>query len=262
MRLIPAHAGNTFLGDGGGDTAPAHPRSRGEHEAARQPHGWETGSSPLTRGKCQAFRSCHHCRGLIPAHAGKIRARVGRGRWHGAHPRSRGENVSSPSRDQAAPGSSPLTRGKYGGGRRLVGKRGLIPAHAGKIMKPIALALSLWAHPRSRGENCVAGDASPGAGGSSPLTRGKCPGWLNRGARVGLIPAHAGKIPRTRRACSATWAHPRSRGENTGSVVGQRDELGSSPLTRGKCCRTGLISSPFGLIPAHAGKIFRPQFPP
>ena len=54
--LIPAHAGKTLTGRSGTPPAPAHPRSRGENEAARQPHGWETGSSPLTRGKL--FLTC------------------------------------------------------------------------------------------------------------------------------------------------------------------------------------------------------------
>ena len=50
-RLIPAHAGKTCRPQCSSPATTAHPRSRGENEAARQPHGWETGSSPLTRGK-------------------------------------------------------------------------------------------------------------------------------------------------------------------------------------------------------------------
>ena len=49
-------------------------------------------------------------------------------------------------------------------------------------------------------------------------------------------------------------AHPRSRGENVGTVDAHRSRQGSSPLTRGKQTpRTGL-SEGRGLIPAHAGK--------
>ena len=71
----------------------AHPRSRGENEAARQPHGWETGSSPLTRGKLRRVRARTLTIRLIPAHAGKTSPRAMLCVYPSAHPRSRGENV-------------------------------------------------------------------------------------------------------------------------------------------------------------------------
>ena len=49
-------------------------------------------------------------------------------------------------------------------------------------------------------------------------------------------------------------AHPRSRGENVGALSGGGCVQGSSPLTRGKPCRTGNTRPCLGLIPAHAGK--------
>ena len=92
--------------------------------------------------------------------------------------------------------------------------------------------------------------------GSSPLTRGKPdpPGGGRR--RCGLIPAHAGKT------CSGTFlstrprAHPRSRGENSGSRFRRSRRRGSSPLTRGKRFGWPAASVGWGLIPAHAGKTF------
>ena len=55
--------------------------------------------------------------------------------------------------------------------------------------------------------------------GSSPLTRGKqFPAGLI-GARVGLIPAHAGKTAAWDDVWSFTRAHPRSRGENPAHAV-------------------------------------------
>ena len=70
-RLIPAHAGKTAPRCPPWGPTGAHPRSRGENEAARQPHGWETGSSPLTRGKQHKCSARQLVAGLIPAHAGK-----------------------------------------------------------------------------------------------------------------------------------------------------------------------------------------------
>ena len=49
-------------------------------------------------------------------------------------------------------------------------------------------------------------------------------------------------------------AHPRSRGENSGSSSRVSTNVGSSPLTRGKLRPRGLGWSALGLIPAHAGK--------
>ena len=71
--LIPAHAGKTpFRRSRTGQTR-AHPRSRGENSIWPILTRKCVGSSPLTRGKRRARRSCSARRRLIPAHAGKTR---------------------------------------------------------------------------------------------------------------------------------------------------------------------------------------------
>ena len=50
----------------------------------------------------------------------------------GAHPRSRGENLTGRQGLGKSWGSSPLTRGKRQQGAPLLHPDGLIPAHAGK----------------------------------------------------------------------------------------------------------------------------------
>ena len=115
-------------------------------------------------------------------------------------------------------------------------------------------ALPSRAHPRSRGENGV---VSLGVGqreGSSPLTRGKRDPSADRTNRGGLIPAHAGKTRGALRVASAQQAHPRSRGENIRSILGEYADDGSSPLTRGKLIPPSPGTNRLGLIPAHAGK--------
>ena len=72
--------------------------------------------------------------------------------------------------------------------------------------------------------------------------------------RWGLIPAHAGKTPRTARSCAGSRAHPRSRGENCVESPRQMTVKGSSPLTRGKRFFRARLRVLSGLIPAHAGK--------
>ena len=111
-------------------------------------------------------------------------------------------------------GSSPLTRGKPELPEDIAGVVGLIPAHAGKMMRRARIRSSMRAHPRSRGENDAAGASRSSRKGSSPLTRGKphhLPGGQLGG---GLIPAHAGKTAGGPRRGRGAWAHPRSRGEN------------------------------------------------
>ena len=115
LRLIPAHAGKT-AGIGLVEDA-------------------EAGSSPLTRGKLQALDPDVLREGLIPAHTGKTcsgRRKQPRTR---AHPCSRGENMLTRCSGVCAYGSSPLTRGKRDVGGVRSGRRGLIPAHAGRTGK-------------------------------------------------------------------------------------------------------------------------------
>ena len=71
-----------------------------------------------------------------------------------------------------------------------------------------------------------------------------------------LIPAHAGKTRRRRRARQLSRAHPRSRGENGKASAVDLSAMGSSPLTRGKPGTWTGAGPSTGLIPAHAGKTF------
>ena len=94
--------------------------------------------------------------------------------------------------------------------------------------------------------------------GSSPLTRGKlarkrCARKSNR-----LIPAHAGKTRNEGGRCRRRTAHPRSRGENHGRRRPGYPAHGSSPLTRGKRILEARQPVIARLIPAHAGKTWRP----
>ena len=71
---------------------------------------------------------------------------------------------------------------------------------------------------------------------------------------MGLIPAHAGKTASAFATVACMAAHPRSRGENTATLIRADDKKGSSPLTRGKRPPPRRSHERPGLIPAHAGK--------
>ena len=209
----PRSHGKTRWSGRAGGSRRAHPRSRGENNDGTGGGAGMLGSSPLTRGKRApsgdtgqrpglipahagktGSRSCrlrpstahpHSCgenvrlpsalrgAGLIPAHAGKTSCSSPSRPSTRAHPRSRGENVTVLPQQSAQPGSSPLTQGKHLVASARHAIEGLIPAHAGKTAHPKIGLSSSTAHPRSRGENRLCGDAR------------------RLGAR--LIPAHAGK---------------------------------------------------------------------
>ena len=235
LGLIPAHAGKTDVGDAGLLQARAHPRSRGENSGSSITTASPTGSSPLTRGKLSDSNQPKLIQRLIPAHAGKTSAGRSRPGPPWAHPRSRGENDVKTGSGLPVLGSSPLTRGKHvevagfgvfghGSSPLTRGKQDvdreattgprLIPAHAGKTIPTNRRQYLSGAHPRSRGENLGLRHARVEMEGSSPLTRGK-PRRLPRDLRgMGLIPAHAGKTFGAESINVASWAHPRSRGEN------------------------------------------------
>ena len=232
----------------------AHPRSRGENPMGLTTEEAEKGSSPLTRGKLLVDQCSRWFAGLIPAHAGKT-CRHPRGRApRRAHPRSRGENAAFTALRNVSLGSSPLTRGKRLETDAQLIKLGLILAHAGKTRTRRPLASANPAHPRSRGENAAHPDEVMNALGSSPLTRGKRRPPRRGHERTGLIPAHAGKTEPSPSTRAATWAHPRSRGENSRSARSPSRSGGSSPLTRGKRSLRSPRNARDRLIPAHAGK--------
>ena len=89
--------------------------------------------------------------------------------------------------------------------------------------------------------------------GSSPLTRGRPARGLPMHHPRRLIPAHAGSTASTAGKKTAGRAHPRSRGVDRLPVLASTRRVGSSPLTRGRQCRTHGRTDQRGLIPAHAG---------
>ena len=111
--LIPARAGNTFCSGIHSLRTWAHPRSRGEHLPAGQEALAREGSSPLARGTRAEVGGKSDGSGLIPARAGNTQQSCWRDKCIRAHPRSRGEHVSTTLVIEDASGSSPLARGTH-----------------------------------------------------------------------------------------------------------------------------------------------------
>lgn len=88
-------------------------------------------------------------------------------------------------------------------------------------------------HPRSRGENCLAGDPYDLARDPSLLTQGKH--IMRRGGPTcpGITPRWAGCHPHACRITIPRRTHPRSRREYPSTTVIAFESRGSSLLTRG-----------------------------
>ena len=277
--LIPACAGKTPRAPCPGYPDRAHPRACGENVVCSAMSFGFPGSSPRVRGKPHRQRQPPDEAGLIPARAGKTRARAAAMAVVPAHPRACGENRRTRTDPPPRPGSSPRVRGKQDRRHHPLQPRGLIPACAGKTRRSLFKPQSSRAHPRVCGENWCFEHAGETVPGSSPRVRGKlC--WrsllLLRGGLIpacagktlvricipsiwGLIPACAGKTRAPTRAPGGRGAHPRACGENRSTALLCRPASGSSPRVRGKP-RAGLQEAARrGLIPACAGKT---PFPP
>ena len=192
-RLIPAWAGKTARRTRCQTSSPAHPRVGGENIVDKPNILAGLGSSPRGRGKPDLALRHSFSERLIPAWAGKTRARTALpGRW-AAHPRVGGENAADPLKVKMTAGSSPRGRGKLEGIGVAARNRGLIPAWAGKTTRCVYSTPKGKAHPRVGGENQhKTGTKSPQPG-SSPRGRGKRRACSWPRASAGLIPAWAGK---------------------------------------------------------------------
>ena len=232
----------------------AHPRACGENvERGLHRCGGE-GSSPRVRGKLDGVDGgAGHVR-LIPARAGKTRARPGRKRFRRAHPRACGENAGADPRCVNEVGSSPRVRGKQELPRIQAQAPGLIPARAGKTSTPTSKACPPKAHPRACGENSARHMRHAPPGGSSPRVRGKPGPPVRNGSIEGLIPARAGKTGPPARPRGRPAAHPRACGENAMHACARATAAGSSPRVRGKRRRRAPSTWTRRLIPARAGK--------
>ena len=233
-RLIPARAGKTTTPAGKPASSAAHPRACGENPPGTGRPRSPVGSSPRVRGKLEALPAFPDEHGLIPARAGKTVCPFGVGVGVGAHPRACGENDGRTLTGVAVPGSSPRVRGKLRLFEVIGGRRGLIPARAGKTMSWSIMIRGSSAHPRACGENLELGVEGVEVGGSSPRVRGKPVVTMGTSAEM--------------------TAHPRACGENVSAKQEEPGDGGSSPRVRGKLLPLPTPLACVGLIPARAGK--------
>ncbi len=251
--LIPAGAGSTSARSPGSGHPPAHPRRRGEHSVQVFVRDSRSGSSPQARGARGSRRVRPTRWGLIPAGAGSTLRRPRGPRCGAAHPRRRGEHLGRAVQDRWVEGSSPQARGARVKQPLQQHRVGLIPAGAGSTGPGQPGCATCTAHPRRRGEHCLAGTCQQPRPGSSPQARGALPLHPATREHAGLIPAGAGSTSPPAPPCAGSWAHPRRRGEHVSRSASIGEEPGSSPQARGAPADHRASAHPPGLIPAGAG---------
>ena len=253
-RLIPACAGKTSKGRSTTALQWAHPRVCGENPSEKRYARMKVGSSPRVRGKLWDLVAVFVNAGLIPACAGKTFPAMSRVRYIRAHPRVCGENTNDTISAALEGGSSPRVRGKLWDLVAVFVNAGLIPACAGKTFPAMSRVRYIRAHPRVCGENTNDTISAALEGGSSPRVRGKHAAASRCFARLGLIPACAGKTRAARLSTSKHEAHPRVCGENLFTFAYKPFVTGSSPRGRGKREPGKPRDRRPRLIPACAGK--------
>ena len=92
-RFIPALAGNIGAGPGVSGQIAVHPRTRGEHKKKTDIGTVKPGSSPHSRGTCNAAGGMFNKVRFIPALAGNINVDTKERIHIPVHPRTRGEHV-------------------------------------------------------------------------------------------------------------------------------------------------------------------------
>ena len=255
--IIPACAGSTGCPHRSIARAWDHPRVRGVNTCVHAIGDDDWGSSPRARGQHSSILTEHHEAGIIPACAGSTPSRPAPQRPPSDHPRVRGVNTCSPTRNCPTPGSSPRARGQLWPTHAQPRDVGIIPACAGSTETVAVPRRQVMDHPRVRGVNRAQKGKTMRGYGSSPRARGqrgRCRGSL---ACLRIIPACAGSTSTWRTWSAEMGDHPRVRGVNVDAMANRAMVRGSSPRARGQHADDGAGAQCTGIIPACAGSTAR-----
>ena len=169
-----------------------HPRVCGEQIDASAFGTSVRGSSPRVRGAGPLSPAVCPGGGIIPACAGSSSSLTTSRTSRGDHPRVCGEQPSSASRANSAPGSSPRVRGAVWPSCHARPHHGIIPACAGSSLIHIPEGEEWRDHPRVCGEQRFICSESGSRQGSSPRVRGAGRRSQAGRTRRRIIPACAG----------------------------------------------------------------------
>ena len=169
--ITPAHAGricdvhdrSSFLRD--------HPRACGKNARRFVVRTWQGGSPPRMREEFGQIILRKTLEWITPAHAGRIElVRLGLARPRD-HPRACGKNVWSVDDVCITGGSPPRMREEYSVVYKTAAKRGITPAHAGRIFTKWIFPDTIQDHPRACGKNLRNDGKKSARTGSPPRMR-------------------------------------------------------------------------------------------
>ena len=145
------------------------------------------------RGKARTASGTSTAGRITPAYAGKSFTRAVTSAVHGDHPRLCGEKIWQIQVLDISTGSPPPMRGKVAMLAKLIGKKGITPAYAGKSCRPPTEIITIGDHPRLCGEKAIIDFPFSCDWGSPPPMRGKAfaPSGILTMTRI--TPAYAGK---------------------------------------------------------------------
>ena len=240
--VLPAHAGMVPSNARRRQPGKGAPRARGDGPATTSARLGVDVCSPRTRGwshPCRLRRSRRH---VLPAHAGMVPGTRKVRRLRCGAPRARGDGPPRGRAWRAGAPCSPRTRGWSRPGRRS--------------------PMTDQSAPRARGDGPSSSRSRRKWRKCSPRTRG----WSSaheRWARPrGVLPAHAGMVPRHPRHHTRRQRAPRARGDGPGSSSACSGSWQCSPRTRGWSRALQCLNESAGVLPAHAGMDPRPRRTP
>ena len=151
-------------------------------------------------------------------------------------------------------GSSPRVRGEGYVRLTVFGKKGIIPAGAGRSLPRGGLGAARGDHPRGCGEKSICESLDRTLKGSSPRVRGEAVGTGSSLVKGGIIPAGAGRSGVCHDKKGRRGDHPRGCGEKPDVEMATDLVEGSSPRVRGEAIMTLPFIAAAGIIPAGAGR--------
>ena len=230
-----------------------HPRMYGEHYKHRGSITPNPGSSPHVRGALFWCSGVCPDSGIIPACAGNTEPLKPPRIVPGDHPRMCGEHNFTGGTLSGCLGSSPHVRGALINALPDLNGKGIIPACAGSTRQGRRPRGARRDHPRMCGEHRRFPHESVADAGSSPHVRGALRKQVDKGRKLGIIPACAGSTGAWPVHARPHRDHPRMCGEHLGLYNPSRLSWGSSPHVRGARVGIASILSDCGIIPACAG---------
>ena len=131
----------------------------------------------------------------------------------------------------------------------------ITPAHAGRIILIVIIQERRWDHPRACGKNLLTKSPKLHRGGSPPRMREELKNASLSAGKLGITPAHAGRISYALATRDFYQDHPRACGKNVMRSVVFTHHLGSPPRMREEFEIIVAMTATLGITPAHAGRI-------